>query len=401
MKNQDQKTDPKKTTEQPKEKTVADKNKETIKVTNTNVQDKIVFERKEAYIEPQTRDLLKKLLQDGDEVEIIPTYTIGVGFEYRTTGSIINNNETTTLSKNSLEKLVQLDILKKSFYDSVSICPSCQSTFMTLHNRCPKCESRNIDKTSLTEHIPCGYIDQRDQYIQDCCPKCGELLVEGKYRNMGRWYICQACGEKFEKPEFDLVCRSCNKIFTIKEAQVTEIPKFTLNLARKGEIRQNVTSLENIKTILTKLDFNIEIPGLTIGQKTGMTHHFSLIAKKQINGQEIVIALDHSVSETEIQPSPLIYYIYKTSEIKVDIPIFVAMPKLSETAKKITQGQNILIIEGSTEAPEVIDKIKTEIEDRINQINQKTFNETKNQQPDNKPETTSFFSKLRGIKKRT
>jgi pyridoxal biosynthesis lyase PdxS len=107
------------------------------------------------------------------------------------------------------------------------------------------------------------------------------------------------------------------------------------------------------------------------------------------------------VSETEIQPSPLIYYIYKTSEIKVDIPIFVAMPKLSETAKKITQGQNILIIEGSTETPEVIDKIKTEIEDRINQINQKTFNETKNQQPDNKPETTSFFSKLRGIKNRT
>lgn len=399
MKNQEQKTDPKKTTEQPKEKTVAYKNKETIKA--TNIEDKIVFERKEAYIEPQTRDLLKKLLQDGDEVEIIPTYTIGVGFEYRTTGSALNNNETTTLSKNSLEKLAQLDILKKSFYDSVSICPSCQSTIMTLHNRCPKCESRNIDKTSLTEHIPCGYIDQRDKYIQDCCPKCGELLVEGKYRNMGRWYICQACGEKFEKPEFDLVCRNCNKIFTIKEAQVTEIPKFTLNLTIKGEIRQNVTSLENIKTILSKLDFNIEIPGLTIGQKTGMTHHFSLIAKKQINGQEIVIALDHAVSETEIQPSPLIYYIYKTSEIKVDIPIFVAMPKLSETAKKITQGQNILIIEGSTEAPEVIDKIKTEIEDRINQINQKTFNETKNQQPDNKPETTSFFSKLRGIKKRT
>jgi predicted RNA-binding Zn-ribbon protein involved in translation (DUF1610 family) len=271
---------------------------------------------------------------------------------------------------------------------------------MTLHNRCPKCKSHNVNKTSLTEHIPCGYIDQRDKYIQDRCPKCGEPLLEGQYRNMGRWYVCQECGEKFENPEFDLICRNCNKNFTIKEAQVTEIPKFSLNLTRKKEIRQNVTSLEDIRTLLTELGFSIEIPGLTIGQKSGMTHHFSLIAKKQINGKEIVIALDHAVSESEVQTSPLILYLYKTSEVKVDIPIFVAIPGLSETAKKIAQGHDILLIEGSTEQAKVIDKIKNEIEARINQINQKTINESINQQPENKPETTSFFSKLRG-KKRT
>ena len=90
-----------------------------------------------------------------------------------------------------------------------------------------------------------------------------------------------------------------------------------------------------------------------------MQHHFSLIAKKQItSGQEIVIALDHVVSESEVQTSPLILYIYKTSEIKVDIPIFVAIPALSETAKKIAQGHDILLIEGSTEQAQAISKIK-------------------------------------------
>jgi predicted RNA-binding Zn-ribbon protein involved in translation (DUF1610 family) len=366
-----------------------------------NLEDKIDLERREAYIEPQTRDFLRKLLQDGDKVEIIPIYTPGLGFEYRITGTTSNINETDKLSRNTLENLAQLGILQKTFYDSVSICPNCQSTMMTLHNRCPKCKSHNVEQTSLTEHIPCGYIDQRDKYIQDRCPKCGEPLVEGQYRNMGRWYICQECGEKFENPEFDLICRNCNKNFTIKEAQVTEIPKFSLNLTRKKEIRQNVTSLENIRILLTELGFSIEIPGLTIGQKSGMTHHFSLIAKKQINGKEIVIALDHAVSESEVQTSPLILYLYKTSEVKVDIPIFVAIPGLSDTAKKIAQGHDILLIEGSTEQAEVIDKIKNEIEARINQINQKTINESINQQPENKPETTSFFSKLRGVKKRT
>jgi predicted RNA-binding Zn-ribbon protein involved in translation (DUF1610 family) len=397
MKNQEQKTDPKKTAEQLKG-TVTDKTTEAIK--SMNLEDKIDLERREAYIEPQTRDLLRKLLQDGDKVEIIPIYTPGIGFEYRITGTVSNINETDKLSRNTLENLAQLGILQKSFYDSVSICPTCQSTMMTLHNRCPNCKSHNVEKTSLTEHILCGYIDQRDKYIQDRCPKCGESLVEGQYRNMGRWYICQECGEKFENPEFDLICRNCNKNFTIKEAQLTEIPKFTLNLTRKKEIRQNVTSLENIKTLLTKLDFSVETPGLIIGQKSGMNHHFSLIAKKQIKGQEIFIALDHAVSETEIPPSPLILYIYKISEVKVDVPIFVAMPQLSETARKIAQGYNILIIEGSTEASEVIDKVKTEIEDRINQINQKTTTTSENQQPENKAETTSFFSKLKNIKKK-
>jgi predicted RNA-binding Zn-ribbon protein involved in translation (DUF1610 family) len=397
MKNQEQKTDPKKTAEQPKG-TTTDKTTEAIKT--MNLEDKIDLERREAYIEPQTRDFLRKLLQDGDKEEIIPIYTPGLGFVYQITGRTSSKNETDQLSRECLENLAQLNILQKSFYDSVSACPNCQSTIITLHNRCPKCKSHNIDKTSLTEHIPCGHIGQRDKYIQDRCPKCGELLLEGQYRNMGRWYVCQECGEKFENPEFDLICRNCNKNFTIKEAQVTEIPKFSLNLTRKKEIRQNVASLEDIRTLLTELGFSIEIPGLTIGQKSGMQHHFSLIAKKQVSGKEIIIALDHAVSESEVQTSPLILYIYKTSEVKVDIPIFVAIPKLSDTAKKIAQGNNILLIEGSTEQIEVIDKIKKEIEDRINQINQKTINESKNQQPENKPETTSFFSKLRGVKKK-
>jgi pyridoxal biosynthesis lyase PdxS len=139
---------------------------------------------------------------------------------------------------------------------------------------------------------------------------------------------------------------------------------------------------------------------LTVGQKSGMNHHFSLIAKKQVSGQEIVIALDHAVSESEVQSSPLILYLYKISEVKVDIPIFVAIPVLSETAKKIAQGNNVLLIEGSTEQTEIINKIKNEIENRINQINEKTINESKNQQTESKPETPSFLNKLWGVKKK-
>ena len=397
MKNRQQKADPKKTAEQPKEKIGTDKNTEEIKT--TALEEKIDIERRSAYIEPQTRDLLRRLLEDGDNAEIIPTYNPSLGFEYQITGSLSNKAETDKLSKTTLENLAQLEILKKTFFDSVSICPNCQSTIITIHNRCPKCRSHNVDKTSLTEHIPCGYIDQKDKYINDLCPQCGQVLVEGQYKNMGRWYVCQECGEKFENPEFDLICRNCKKNFTLKEAQVVDIPKFSLNLQRRKEIRQNVESLENIQQLLTDLGFSVEIPGLVIGQKSGMQHHFSLIAKKLMDGQEKVIALDHAVSETEVATAPIILYLYKTSEINVDVPIFVAIPQLNETAKKIAQGHNILLIEGSTDEPEIMARIKSEIEKSL-VAKSPPKTSSPDQPEEDKTEKKSFLNKFMGGKKR-
>jgi predicted RNA-binding Zn-ribbon protein involved in translation (DUF1610 family) len=344
-------------------KTTPINSKETIR--SMGPEDKTELELREAYIDPKTRDLLRKLLQDGDKEEIIPIYSPKSGFIYPLTGTQLAESEVGNIPREHLENLAELNILQKKFYDSVAVCPTCQSTIITLHNRCPRCKSHNVEKTSLTEHIPCGYIDQRSKYLQDRCPKCGEPLLEGQYRNMGRWYVCKDCGERFENPEFDVVCHNCNKSFTVKEAQLMEIPKFSLNLDRKKEIRQNVASLENIRDLLVELGFNVEIPGLAVGQKSGMQHHFSLIARKQVGDQEMLIALDHAVSESEVSSSPLILYIYKTSEIIVDIPVFVAMPKLNETAKKIAQGHEIVLIEGSTDEKDAIEKIRNDIEVKI------------------------------------
>ena len=372
----------------------------TLKTSNRNAEtmqsidldDKMELERREAYIEPKTRQLLRELIQCEEKDQIIPKYNPGLGFIYQLTEQKTNAPELSNIPKDFLENLARLDILHKEFYDSVSVCPSCYSTILTLHSRCTKCKSHNIDKTSLTEHIPCGFIDQRNKYVDNICPKCGERLIEGQYRNMGRWFVCRDCGERFEDPAYDLNCRSCGKSFLIKEAQLSEVPKFSLNSNRKREIRQNVASLESFRELLVGIGFSVEIPGLAIGEKSGIQHHFSLIAKKQVKGQEMIIALDHAVSEPEVSSSPLILYIYKTSEVKVDIPIFVAMPALNETAKKIAQGHEIMLIEGSAEGKEVIEKIKAQIESKIEMklIEAEMKEKMKNQ----KVSKNSFMGKL-------
>jgi len=182
---------------------------------------------------------------------------------------------------------------------------------------------------------------------------------------MGRWYICKSCSEKFEHPQFDVICRSCDTIFQIENADLREISKYRLNEDRKKEVRQNVASLERITKLLTDLNFEIQTPGWAIGEKSGMRHQFSLLARKEIAGRQNLIALDMVVAENEVQASPLILYIYKTSEVTVDLPVFVAIPKFSATAHKIAQGHNILLIEGSTEETDNIARMKLEIENRL------------------------------------
>jgi ssDNA-binding Zn-finger/Zn-ribbon topoisomerase 1 len=370
------------------------KDKQTVEI---DLDDKIELERREAYIEPNARILLRELLQNGDNSELVPEYAPGYGYVYQTKLGKTSGEtaEGESISKDLLENLASLDIIHKSFYDTVSACPHCNSTIITLHNKCPSCSSHNVEKTNLTEHILCGYIDQRDKYISDRCPKCGEKLVNGQFRNMGRWFICKQCGDRFENPEFDVACRKCGKVFAIKEAQVTDIPKYSLNLNRKKETIQNIASLENVRNLLGDLGFQVETPGLITGQKSGIQHHFSLIAKKLVDNHEVIVALDHAVSESEVTASPLILYIYKTSEVTVDVPIFIAVPGLSENARKVAVGHNIMLIEGSMDEKEIMQRIKTEVANRTHST---THNSIAVQVNEEKAET-SIFKKIMGLRK--
>jgi hypothetical protein len=89
----------------------------------------------------------------------------------------------------------------------------------------------------------------------------------------------------------------------------------------------------------------------------------------------------------------LILYIYKTSEVKVDIPVFVAIPSMNETARKIAEGHEILLVEGSGEE-ETLRAFKENVEKRI-EIKRVEIEEAK-KKLEVKPET-SFMGKITGF----
>jgi hypothetical protein len=325
--------------------------------------------RKEAYIEPQVQNFLRILLQKGKQDIMIPSFDPMLGFRYEIAESAFENKVKLEIIEAFLERLSSLQILKKNFFNTITACPYCNSVLLTLHFECAKCSSRHIIRTGLTEHIPCGNIDEKDKFnagnSQPMCPKCGADLVKNEYRDMGLWYICRSCKERFEHPNLDLVCRRCKKQFTVRNASIREIAKYALNWEKEEEIRQNVTSLGSISFMLNELGFTVEEPTIIIGEKSGIQHRFSLVAKKKIGGEEKLLVVDHAVGDIEIGAAELIVFNYKISDVSVDLPIFIAIPKLNETAKKIAQGQNILVIEGLPEEKGQLAKISGDIQKRL------------------------------------
>lgn len=330
------------------------------------------LKRMEAYNERPVQRLLKDLLDEGPNAEIMPEYDPSYGFRYTHIEALVKKDADPEDAIALLERLSSLAILRKTFYDTVSVCPNCASTLVTMHYRCPKCDAGHVVKTGLMEHIPCGNIDERDKFYQGhtepTCPKCGAKLVEGQYRDMGVWYVCRNCQERFEHPNLDLTCRNCGNQFNIPTSIVHEVSKYSINPDREKEIRQNVTSLESIEQLLTQTGFYVEPLAVALGQKSGIQHYFSLIAKKTFEDREINVVVDHAIDDIEVGPSPLILYTYKISEVKTDIPLFVAIPRLSETARKIARGYNIMVVEGMPTRKEQLNQLQRQIQTRIEQI---------------------------------
>ena len=322
-------------------------------------------ERKKAYLEPECQNLLRNLIKSNNTEQIIPEYRPNFGFVYEKAEQAFEKKATSEEILEFLNMLSRLDILEKSFFESVSACPNCESTNLTIHYHCPKCKNNNLIKTNLTEHIPCGYIAERIKFVDDKCPRCGEVITKDNSRNIGRWYLCQNCNEKFVEPSLEIKCRTCGNGFSIEQSHVLEIPKFALNASLKNEIKQNIASFDKINQLFEELGFKVEIPGFVIGQKSGIAHQFTMIARKEIEGEPVTLSLDYAVSDEEITSHPLIVYVYKTSEIKIDVPIFIGVNKISEEAKQIAKGHQILLIEGSPESQETIEKIKNGISLRI------------------------------------
>jgi len=318
------------------------------------------MERQELYRERNTQVLLSKFLS-GELSELEPVYDPKVGYRYPVVEGIVGDAEKPEVF---LNKLFEAGILERNLYDKVILCPKCGTANISVHYCCPYCKSFNIQKSSLVEHVKCGYMDVEENFRKGgklVCPKCREELKrpDVDYRRAGIWCTCKDCGKSFDIPVTALFCRNCHTNFTLEDATIRDAYSYTLKEKAKGEAPSGWMIIAPIRDFLVENGFEVESPAFLKG-KSGANHMFDVAAYKGENKQNVIVIDLASSTENVVSEQPVIALFAKIFDVSPESAYLIAIPKLGENGKKMAGLYNIQIVEARNQK-EAVKAIKERI----------------------------------------
>jgi hypothetical protein len=293
--------------------------------------------------------LLNKFMSGSIEA-LTPIFDLKRGFVHPEVEEILGESED---AEKFLEMLIEAGILKRELYDKTVCCPRCGSVNVSSLYCCPFCLSFDIKKSSLIEHIKCGYMDIQEKFISGdglFCPKCKcQLKVEDvDYRRAGLWCTCNKCGRSFDIPVSRHFCRNCQTSFTFENAKIKDAYIYRLNEGVVKSVASEWAVLAPIRKLLEDKGFKVEAPGILEG-RSGVKHMFDMIAYN--NGRKPEkLAINISASQ-EGKPVPeyvIIDMFAKAFDSNVEKAFLIAIPRMSENGRKLANHYKICLIEAKT-----------------------------------------------------
>jgi hypothetical protein len=287
--------------------------------------------------------LISKFI-NGQITSLEPAYSPLEGYHYPIVESILGDKTQVT---QFLNNLTEIGILEKKIYDKTLSCPNCKSQNLTFRYCCPFCKSFNIQKSSLIEHIKCGYMDLETKFQQKdklVCPKCNQELkkLDGDYRKAGVWCACKDCNKSFDIPVPEHFCRDCHEVSTFEEAIINDVYAYTLKANIKAESSLNWYLSSAVSSILTRQGLTVETSA-TVKGKSGANHTFDIVAFKEKDSRKTVI--DIATAETSVSEQPIIALFAKIFDVSPEKAYLIAVPKINDNAKKMAELYNIQAVE--------------------------------------------------------
>jgi transcription elongation factor Elf1 len=290
--------------------------------------------------------LLNKFMS-GSIDALTPIFDLKRGFIYPEIEEIIGESED---AEKFLEMLCEAGILKRELWDKIVCCPRCGSVNVSSLYCCPFCLSFDIKKSSLIEHIKCGYMDSEEKFVNGdrlICPKCKRELSEKDidYRRAGVWCTCNKCGRSFDIPILRHFCRNCQTNFTFENAKIREAYKYRLNEDVVKTAASEWAILAPIRKLLEDKGFKVETPGFVEGG-SGVRHMFDIIAyNDERKPQKTAINVSMSTDGKPVSEQAIIDIFAKAFDSKIEKAVLIAMPSASENTKKLAKLYNIHLIE--------------------------------------------------------
>jgi hypothetical protein len=303
----------------------------------------------ELYRDHNTQTFLSKFLS-GEIKTLEPVYDQQTGYRYPAVEAIVGD---ASQVEPFLSKLYGAGVLEKKLYDKIIFCPNCGSANVSFRYCCPFCKSFDIQKSSLVEHVKCGYMDietnfrEGDKYV---CPKCHEELrkIDVDYRKAGIWCKCGDCNKSFDIPVPEHFCRSCHANSTFEEALIKDVYSYALKESVREEASLRLFLVAPIRDFLIEEGLKVASPAFLKG-KSGANHSFDIVAYKGDESQKVIVVDLAKSTENVVSEQPVIALFAKIFDVSPERAFLIAIPKLSENGKKMAELYNIHTIEAKNQ----------------------------------------------------
>jgi len=307
------------------------------------------IERAELYKDRSVQILFDRLL-GGEMNEIEPAYDSELGYHYPIVEEIVGDKSKV---KRFLQKLHEAGMLRRRLFDKTLHCPKCSSTNVSVHYCCPYCKSFNIDKSSLVEHIKCGYMDVEENFKKGqkfVCPKCQDELKKPDidHRRAGVWCTCRDCRKSFDVPHTQHFCRTCRATSTFEDAIIEDVHAYSLDDQVKEEVGVSWVVINPIRELLSGKGYDVESPAFLEG-KSGAKHMFDIAAYKGKTKQKVLVMDLAFSTEKTVPEQPVIALFAKIFDVGPSAAYLIAIPKMSENGKKMSELYSITIIEAKNQ----------------------------------------------------
>jgi DNA-directed RNA polymerase subunit RPC12/RpoP len=181
-----------------------------------------------------------------------PVFDLEYGYKYPNVEKAINKDSDGAVAL--LEDLYEGGVLDSQIYDMEIRCPECGSPNVSTRYLCPVCGSFHIKKTILMEHLDCGYLGNLVTYGDPLvCPKCGQPLIEGAYRNAGSIYECADCKKQIDTPFVNHWCRNKGVNFSFENAIYQGKFSYFPTTETKEDIERGIIFISPITKIFENL----------------------------------------------------------------------------------------------------------------------------------------------------
>lgn len=302
-----------------------------------------------------------------------PIFQQGIGYRYPNLEGYDNFQKQIKI----LRELEVEGFLTSELLESVLQCPECSATKFSVQQSCTVCDSTNVTRGAVTEHLVCGNIDFDSKYAIEAgaakggggggggqednvlvCPKCRKRLkaIGVDYARPGIFYKCLNCKALLPQTESLYTCLDCCKSWKEGLLKELQLMKYDVNMEMVSGYFLEYNLLPLVaERLFTKHGFKAESPGKVKGLSK-IEHSFDLLVSHYENGEPMLVAdllvdsKDGSGNQQQLQSIRILAFYAKCldasySTTRIIKKILVVQSELSKEAKELANAYGVTVVE--------------------------------------------------------